>query len=332
MIDDAFVFDCVAHVFNFDAKNALSQAGEMFSNHLYAFHSVLTPEDETHLPPEEFLRQWTASEIDQMVYEQSDTDMLVAMPLPLTDLYKDGLSPWEECAELAARRPERTVFWGSINPLEGRKALDLMERQVGEYNAKAFKLYNQRYDYGEPFPWRMDDPRIAFPIFEKAQQLGIDLIGVHKGVPLGPQPIEHTQTWDMDGAAANFPDINFVIYHVGLPFLDEVCWQLLRYPNLYASIAATINFIVRSPRMFAETIGKLLFWCGEDKIVYGSEAPIFHPRWALQAFWEFQIPQDLCDGYGYPQLTEQAKKKILGENLLRLHGMDVAEAKEKLRS
>ena len=67
----------------------------------------------------------------------------------------------------------------------------------------------------------------------------MNLIGVHKGVPLGPQPIEHTQTWDMDGAAANFPDINFVIFHVGLPFLDETCWQLIRYPNLYASLAAT---------------------------------------------------------------------------------------------
>ena len=33
--------------------------------------------------------------------------------------------------------------------------------------------------------------------------------------------------------------------------------------------------------------------------------------------------QDVVDGYGYPQLTEQAKRKILGENLLRLHGMDV---------
>jgi predicted TIM-barrel fold metal-dependent hydrolase len=36
--------------------------------------------------------------------------------------------------------------------------------------------------------------------------------------------------------------------------------------------------------MFAEIIGKLLFWCGEYKIVYGSEAPIFHPQWALRAF------------------------------------------------
>ena len=69
----------------------------------------------------------------------------------------------------------------------------------------------------------MDDPRIAFPVFEKAQELGINLIGVHKGVPLGPQPVEATQTWDMDGAAAAFPDLNFVIFHVGLPFLDETC-------------------------------------------------------------------------------------------------------------
>jgi predicted TIM-barrel fold metal-dependent hydrolase len=256
--------------------------------------------------------------------------MIVAQPLPLTDLFYDGLSPWEKCAEMAAKHPDRAVFWGSVNPLEGKKAIDLMTRQVEDHGAKAFKFYNVRYDYGQPFPWRMDDPRIAFPVFERAQELGINLIGVHKGVPLGPQPIEHTQTWDMDGAAANFPDINFVIFHVGLPFLDETCWQLIRYPNLYASLAATINFLVRAPRMFAEIIGKLLFWCGEDKIIYGSEAPLFHPQWALRAFMDFQIPQDLCEGYGYPQLTETAKRKILGLNLLRLHGMDVEETVSRL--
>jgi predicted TIM-barrel fold metal-dependent hydrolase len=89
----------------------------------------------------------------------------------------------------------------------------------------------------------------------------------------------------MDGAAANFPDLNFVIYHVGLPFIDETCWQLIRYPNLYASLAATINFVVRAPRMFAEILGKLLFWCGEDKIVYGSEAPLFHHSGRCARSW-----------------------------------------------
>jgi uncharacterized protein len=53
---------------------------------------------------------------------------------------------------------------------------------------------------------------------------------------------------------------------------------------------------------------------------------------AVNAFWNFEIPQDLVEGYGYPQLTEQAKRKILGENLLRLQGMDVEETRRKLAS
>jgi predicted TIM-barrel fold metal-dependent hydrolase len=333
MLDnDAFVFDCVCHVFNFDMRNAYGKPGEMFINHLYAFHQVLTPPNERVLKPEEFLREWGIDEIAHMVFDESGTDMIVAQPLPLTDLFHDGLSQWEKCAAMAQKYPDRAVFWGSINPLEGRKALDLMERQVKEYGAKAFKLYNVRYDYGEPFPWRMDDPRVAYPVFEKALELGVKTIGVHKGVPLGPQPIEATQAWDMDGAAANFPDINFVIFHVGLPFIDEICWQLVRYPNLYASIAATLNFIVRAPRQFAENLGKLLFWCGEDKILYGGETPIWHPRWALDAFWQFELPEDMVAGYGYPQLTREAKKKILGGNLARLMGIDVEQKVAQLQA
>ncbi len=330
MLDDTFVFDCVCHAFNFDMKNALGKPGEMFINHLYAFHQVLTPAGERVLKPEEFLRDWSIDEIAHMIFAETGTDMIASQPLPLTDLFRDGLSPWEKCARLVAKYPERAVFWASVNPLEGRSALELLERQVKEHDARAIKLYNVRYDYGQPFAWRMDDPKVAFPLFEKAQELGIKVIGVHKGVPLGPQPIEHTQTWDMDGAAANFPDLNFVIFHVGLPFIDEVCWQLVRYPNLHASIAATVNFIVRAPRVFAETLGKLLFWCGEDKIIYGGETPIWHPRWALQAFWNFEIPEDLQKGYGYPALTRQAKRKILGENLARLLGIDIEAKKKKL--
>ncbi|HEX6988916.1 MAG TPA: amidohydrolase family protein [Bacillota bacterium] len=331
MIGNAFVFDGVCHAFNFDPSNAYGKSGEAFINHLYAFHQVLTPDGERVLGPEEFLRTWDIDEIAEMVFDQSDTDMIVAQPLPLTDLFKDGLSDWRRCAEMARRYPDRAVFWGSVNPLEGRKALEEMEIQVKEYGARAFKLYNVRYDSGQPYPWRMDDPKVAFPVFEKALELGVNLIGVHKGVPLGPQPVEHTQAWDMDGAAANFPDINFVIFHVGLPFLDEICWQLVRYPNLYASIAATVNFIRRAPRYFAETIGKLMFWCGgADKIVYGGETPIWHPQWALRAFWEFEMPEDLVEGYGYPPLDETAKRKILGENLARLHGIDVEAKKREL--
>ena len=321
MIEDAYVFDGVAHPFNLSEENIYGQPGQMFSQHLFAFNHALTPEGATSWTAEQWHRDWPVDEIASLI-DESDVDLCVSMPLPLTDMFKDGLSSWEKCAELAERYPEKFVFWGTVNPLEGRKALDLMEVQAKEYGAKAFKFYNTRYDFGEQVGWRMDDPKVAFPMFEKMQELGVNLAGVHKGLPLGPQRIEHLQTWDMDGCAEHFPEINFVIFHVGMPFLDETLYQLIRWPNLYASIAATINLVDRSPMQFAEILGKLLFWAGEDKIVWGSETPVFTPQWAIERFWDFELPEEIVQGYGVPALTKEAKRKILGENLLRLHGME----------
>ena len=118
---NTFVFDGVCHIFNFDKKNALGPPGEMFDEHLYAFHQFLTKAGEQVLSREEFFREWSVDEIYEMVIEGSDTDMIIAQPLPLTDLFKDGLSPWEKCAEMARKHPDRAVFWGSVNPLEGRR-------------------------------------------------------------------------------------------------------------------------------------------------------------------------------------------------------------------
>src|SRR5215207_5263143 len=103
--DDVLVFDCVAHPFNFDPSNALGQPGEQFINHLYAFHNVLTPESEPKLSEEEFIKEWSTAEIARMVFDESDTDMLVAMPLPLTDLFDDGLSPGSDAPSCATRTP-----------------------------------------------------------------------------------------------------------------------------------------------------------------------------------------------------------------------------------
>jgi len=69
MIDDAFVFDGVCHVFNFDKSNAFGKPGEMFIEHLYAFHQVLNAPGEKTLTREEYMREWTADEIARMVFE-----------------------------------------------------------------------------------------------------------------------------------------------------------------------------------------------------------------------------------------------------------------------
>ena len=305
MIGDAFVFDGVAHPFNFTAKNAYGTPGQMFANHLYAFHATLTPDGaDRSCRPEEFLKEWTPADIRQMVYDESDTDMLVAMPLPLTDLFRDGLSPWETCAELASARPRPHDLLGLGQPAGGPQGARPDGAPGRRVRRQGVQVLQRALRLRLAVPVADGRPPGRLPDLREGPGAGRQPDRRAQGRAAGPAADRATQTWDMDGAAANFPDINFVIFHVGLPFIDETCWQLIRYPNLYASLAATINFLVRAPRMFAEILGKLLFWCGEDKIVYGSEAPIFHPQWALQAFKDFSIPQDLCDGYGYPQLTD----------------------------
>jgi hypothetical protein len=40
-----------------------------------------------------------------------------------------------------------------------------------------------------------------------------------------------------------------------------------------------------------------------------------------------QIPEQLQERYGYPEITEKDKRLILGENQARLFGVDVERAK-----
>src|SRR6266581_1468696 len=61
---------------------------------------------------------------------------------------------------------------------------------------------------------------------------------------------------------------------------------------------------------------------GEDNIVFGSDSLWYGgPQWQIDALWRSQIPDDIADRWGYPQLNEGAKRKILGLNSARLYGL-----------
>jgi hypothetical protein len=47
-------------------------------------------------------------------------------------------------------------------------------------------------------------------------------------------------------------------------------------------------------------------------------------------FWNFEIPADLQEQYGYPALTREIKQNILGRNHARVLGWDVAALQTKL--
>jgi hypothetical protein len=72
----------------------------------------------------------------------------------------------------------------------------------------------------------------------------------------------------------------------------------------------------------AHILGQLLRFLGEDRVVFGSDSVWYgSPQWQIEALWRFQIPEELRAKYGYPELTEQARRKILGLNSARLYGI-----------
>jgi len=100
-----------------------------------------------------------------------------------------------------------------------------------------------------------------------------------------------------------------------------------RLHNLYAELGTTMaSMIVTFPTVFAHLMGQLLHYMDEDHIVYGSDSVWYGgPQWQIEAFWRFRIPERIRDKWGYPQLTERAKRKILGLNSARLYGLPTGE-------
>jgi predicted TIM-barrel fold metal-dependent hydrolase len=158
---------------------------------------------------------------------------------------------------------------------------------------------------------------------EKCEELGINNIHVHKGPTIYPLNRDAFDVADVDDVASAFPGLKFIVEHVGLPRLEDFCWIATQEPNVYGGLAVAMPFIHSRPKYFAQIIGELLYWIGEDRITFASDYAIWQPKWLVEKFVDFQIPEDMQSEYGV--LTPDIKRKILGLNAAKLYGIEVPE-------
>jgi predicted TIM-barrel fold metal-dependent hydrolase len=69
-------------------------------------------------------------------------------------------------------------------------------------------------------------------------------------------------------------------------------------------------------------MGEMLFWVGEDKMLFGSDYAIWEPKWQVEGFVDWEMPDDEAFS-DYPRLGVEGKKKILGLNGAKLYGVEV---------
>jgi hypothetical protein len=69
------------------------------------------------------------------------------------------------------------------------------------------------------------------------------------------------------------------------------------------------SMIVTFPTVWAHLIGQLLYYMGDDHIVFGSDSLWYGgPQWQIDALWRFQIPDQIQDKWKYPSFDYGAKQ------------------------
>jgi uncharacterized protein len=118
-------------------------------------------------------------------------------------------------------------------------------------------------------------------------------------MPLLIDVVGHADVVDM--LAPQFPDVNFIIPHLG-SFADDwrahqmVIDQLVRYPNVYSDTSAVRRF---------DYIVEAIRRAGPRKMLFGSDGPWLHPGVELHKIRLLGLPP-------------QSEALVLGGNILRL--------------
>lgn len=236
--------------------------------------------------------------------------------------------------------------------------LDEIDRVHAELRPDGWKGYT----VGEPFSpshrrWRLDDAALTYPAYERLVKAGVNRLCIHKGllpanadeVMPGAEPFAKVD--DLGRAARDWPQLNFVIYHAAYRTIPQpteaeldrfeatgrIDWvsDLAAIPeawgvsNVYADIGASFAFTVLThPRLAAAMIGMLVKGLGSDKVLWGTDSVWYgSPQWQIEAFRRLQMPPDLIERFGYPDLgapDSPLRNAILGGNAARLYGVDPA--------
>jgi predicted TIM-barrel fold metal-dependent hydrolase len=304
------------------------------------------------------------------IFFDSDTVMGVISGIPQRP--NQNILPVERMVETKNKvnglaGSERLLSHGLVAPNLKEYNKEDMQRQKEDLKIDAWKMYTGLY-FGrdEAGPWWMDDEKVAYPMFEVSRKIKVKNVCVHKGLPLFGFNEEHCNPRDIAKAAADFPDLNFIIYHSGfrslrggaevqrekllgekedgnpksktsVPFqvdwVTDLCKARRANPkltNIYMELGSTFGHtVVIQPLLCGHILGQILDAFGEDHIVWGTDSIWWgSPQWQIEALRRFQMPKELIDKFGYKPLTKEIKDKIFGLNAARVYGFDAA-AKRK---
>jgi predicted TIM-barrel fold metal-dependent hydrolase len=325
-----------------------------------SFFRMLRP----RLRVEESLDALNRAHYVKEVFGDSDTVMAVISGVPSREWDKNPLPPDQMVAtrkyvnDIAGS--QRVLSHGLLRPNLGEREFDEMERQVKELKIDAWKMYTGA-ELGEQ-AWFMNDEKVAYPFWERTRKLGVKNLCVHKGLPLGAFNEKACMPLDLEKAAKDWPDLNFIVYHSAyrgagflaagtgekvrdpqtndpqeIPWISEIFRILKRNPdikNIYFELGSTFGQLSASqPETCMHMLGQMIQTAGEDRILWGTDS-IWggSPQSQIDRLRRLKMKPELIDKYKYPELTDAIKNKIFGVNAAKLFNIDPTAKRQAIKA
>ena len=232
-----------------------------------------------------------------------------------------------EMARVADLHPDRFMYQPNLSPIKQRgvkHAVSELEYWVKERGAKIFKFYPPEDTY-------INDPEL-WPFYAKAQELGI-VLDIHTGMSwVPPGKSKYALPILLDDVARDFPELKLVAFHMGYPHCDDLNMVAMGHPNVYLCLSLLVPWALNAPRKFARIIGEAMRFVGPERIIWGTDCAGFalQVKLGVEGLRDFQIPEDMQEGYGYTEITNDDRRKMFGENLAGLLGIDTSKRRVKV--
>jgi predicted TIM-barrel fold metal-dependent hydrolase len=211
-------------------------------------------------------------------YLRRARDAGIAKTIVVATFHSDYNKANAQVARIIARYPSRLIGFVFVHATrDAGRIFHMVERACRNWRFRGIKVHGFE----------------AMPTREVCETARIFRLPVFVDVISRPEV--------MDMLAPQYPDVNFIVAHLG-SFTDDwrahqqVVYQLVRYPNVYADTSTVRRF---------DYIVEAIKRAGPRKLLFGSDGPWNHPGVELHKVRLLGLPED-------------QESLVLGGNTLRL--------------
>ncbi len=210
----------------------------------------------------------------------------------------------EELLETLADSPRVTVIEGLRWRGDARSDLFSLEERIRDGMVKGIKLY-PGYDH-----YAINDPSLE-SVFRIAAKHDVPVM-IHTGDTYSKTAkVRMAHPLLVDDVAVDYPDVRFVMCHLGNPWFQDAAEVLYKNDNVFADISGLTlgEFEYKFERYVAMRLKEMITYMGDPgkQLMYGTDWPLVHMKPYIKLLHELELTDEQLENVAWKTATRVFK-------------------------